>query len=295
MDKIRRKRKFSIRMLVQLLFAAVTNGYIFGFFKGKIYQGNLKKLCVPGLNCYSCPGALGACPLGAFQNAMAAADFKIPFYLLGFFIAAGAFFGRFICGWLCPFGLFQELLYKIPFIKKLKNLPGHSVLKYLKYFLLTVFVILLPFAVRNFIGYGQPWFCKYICPSGTLSGWLLMLGDSGLAAAAGFLFSWKSFLLVAIILLSILSYRPFCKYICPLGALYGLFHPIAFYKISVNHQKCTGCGACHRECPMDIPVNKTPKSPECIRCGRCTKICPHGALSMGLGTIKQHTKRTYPR
>ena len=82
--------------------------------QGRIWQGPSKQVCVPGLNCYSCPGALGACPIGSLQSFMSGAVLRFPFYVLGLMILFGLILGRRICGWLCPFGLVQELLYKIP-------------------------------------------------------------------------------------------------------------------------------------------------------------------------------------
>ena len=73
--------------------------------KGNIYKGDLKGMCVPGLNCYSCPGAIGACPLGSLQSALLNSKFKTPYYILGLLIIFGALLGRVVCGFLCPFGL----------------------------------------------------------------------------------------------------------------------------------------------------------------------------------------------
>lgn len=272
----------NIRLFVQIIFTAVTNGYVVGFAKGKIYQGKLKTVCVPGLSCYSCPGALASCPLGAFQAVLGSYDYKFSFYIFGFFMVVGVFFGRFICGWLCPFGLFQDLIYKIPFVKKTKNLPGHNYLKYLKYFIFLGFVVIIPLFVVDIIGQGEPGFCKYICPSGTLmGGWTLVILDEGIRSATGWLFAWKSFLLLFLILLSIWVYRPFCKYLCPLGAIYGCFNPISFYKIKIDDQKCIRCQVCQKSCPMDIPVYDLPNNAECIRCGACKKNCPTKAITIG--------------
>ena len=107
-----------LRLTVQLLFTIVTNGYMYGFLGGKIYQGSLKYICVPGLNCYSCPGAVAACPIGALQALLNQRGFQVPFAALGFFFIFGSVLGRFVCGWLCPFGLVQDLLHKIPLFKK---------------------------------------------------------------------------------------------------------------------------------------------------------------------------------
>ena len=207
-----------LRLLFQIAYTVVTNGYAYGFLSGKIYKGQLKYACVPGLNCYSCPGALGSCPLGALQNALAQRNVEIPFAVLGFLFVFGSFFGRFVCGWMCPFGLFQDLLHKIPLFKKRKRLPGHAVLKYGKYVMLFGLVILGSAVL--FTGFVKvPAFCKYVCPSGTLMGALpLMAADENLRLQAGGLFWWKVAVLAGIILLSIKVYRPFCQYLCPLGA-----------------------------------------------------------------------------
>ena len=287
--------KKRLRLIVQVVFTALTNGYAQGFVQGRIFTGPTKAYCVPGLNCYSCPGALGACPIGSLQAVLGSRNYKMAFYVVGFLTVVGAVFARFVCGWLCPFGLVQDLLYKIPFVKKLRKLPGDRWLKWLKYVLLVGFVIILPLFAVDIIGQGQPWFCEYICPSGTLlAGIPLLAANPALRAAAGWLFSWKLLILVVLVFLSILVYRPFCRYLCPLGAIYGLFNPIAFYRLKVDEHKCTHCGACRRACKLDIPVDKTPNSPECIRCGDCKRACPHGAIcstfSRGRGSIEEESK-----
>lgn len=279
MNKIREGK----RRIVQLIATALSNGYIMGFVNGTIYQGKGKKLCVPGLNCYSCPGALGSCPIGSLQAVISSSEHRFSFYMAGFFLFVGSLLGRFVCGWLCPFGLFQELLYKIPFFRKRKSLPGHSYLKYLKYVILVVFVIILPMFVVDIIGQGDPWFCKWICPAGTLEGgWLLAIKNPGIREAIGFLFTWKSIILIIVILLSIYVYRPFCKYLCPLGAIYGFFNRIAIYQLTVNEDACTKCGVCTKACPMEVQVPEKPYSAECIRCGVCKSACPHQAIHMGM-------------
>lgn len=268
-----------LRTWVQLGFTALTNGYAAGFVNGNIFKGPTKALCLPGLNCYSCPGALGSCPIGSLQAVLASRDYKFSFYIVGFLLVVGAFLGRFVCGWLCPFGLVQDLLYKIPFVKKLRKLPGDKWLKYLKYVVLALFVVILPLTALDIIGQGQPWFCKYICPSGTLFGGIpLIAANPLLRGALGWLFTWKMAILVVLVLLSVLVYRPFCRYLCPLGAIYGFFNGVALYRYAIDEHKCTHCGACRQACKLDIPVDKTPNSPECIRCGDCKKACPHGAI-----------------
>ena len=273
---------------IQAAATLLTNIHIPNLLKGKIYQGNVKTMCVPGLNCYSCPAATGACPIGAFQAVVGSSKFKFTYYITGFFILLGVLLGRFICGFLCPFGWFQDLLHKIPGKKfstaKLKPL------RYLKYVILVVFVILLPAFVTNSLGMGDPFFCKYICPQGVLEGAIpLALANSGIRAALGHLFTFKFTILALFIILSILFYRPFCKWICPLGAIYSLFNKVSFLKIQVDHEKCVGCQKCSRVCKMDVNVVDTPNHPECIRCRECMKACPTDAICYhyGFSTKKQ--------
>ena len=232
---------------------------------------------MPGLNCYSCPAATGACPIGAFQAVIGSSRFKFSYYVTGFFILLGVTLGRFICGFLCPFGWFQDLLHKIP--GKKFSTAGLKPLRYLKYMILIVFVILLPLLVTNSIGMGDPFFCKYICPQGVLEGAIpLSLGNAAIRSALGKLFSWKCFILITVVVLSILFYRPFCKWICPLGAIYSLFNKVSLLNIKVEESKCIGCGQCSKVCKMDVDVCKHPDHPECIRCGACIKACPKDAI-----------------
>jgi len=271
-----------LRAGVQLVWTALCNGYLAGFFKGTIYSGPLKGVCVPGLNCYSCPGALGACPVGSFQAMLTGMEPRFPSYVLGFLIAFGAVLGRFVCGWLCPFGLVQDTLHKVPVQGKRRGLPGDRTLRLLKYAVLALFVVALPLCVRDeLLNVSDPWFCKYICPSGTLlGGWPLLAANESLRGAAGALFAWKSALLIGIVALSVWTYRPFCKYLCPLGAVYGFFNPFALLGLSVDRGACVDCGACARACPMDVKMPALPDSAECIRCGKCAQSCPTGAVRM---------------
>lgn len=292
MDKKKRTNEWG-RHRVQILWAFLSNSYLAGFAKGKIYQGKLKNLCVPGLNCYSCPGALGSCPVGAMQAVVGSWNFKLTFYVAGFLMFTGALTGRFVCGWLCPFGLIQDLLHKIPFPKKIGIFPGDRFLRKLKYVIFLVFVILMPMFVVDLLGQGAPYFCKLICPAGTLEGGLpLVLLNKGMRGAIGWLYAWKNVLLVVILVLSVIIYRPFCKYICPLGAVYSLFQPISVFRYRVDQELCTHCGACAKACKMQVDPVKSPNHPECIRCGQCKKVCPTGALDYNVGKFRKYKKKT---
>ena len=277
--------------IIQALATLATNANLKGFFEGRIYTGNTKVACVPGLNCYSCPGAVGSCPIGSLQAVIGSKKFSISYYVFGIMILIGALLGRLVCGLLCPFGFVQDLLYKIPTPKFKIPEKIDRPLRALKYIILLVFVILLPMFLTNQFGLGAPYFCKLICPAGTLGGALPLLAtNEGLRATIGFLFFWKLSILIVIVALSIFTYRPFCKYICPLGAFYSFFNKIGFYKMEFVQDKCVNCGLCEKSCKMDINVRANPNSLECIRCGACTAACRHDALVMtyaGFGKKKE--------
>ena len=270
----------NIRLTIQLLFTILTNGYLYGFLSGKICQGRSKYACVPGLNCYSCPGAVASCPIGALQALLNQNGFQIPFGVLGFFFLFGSLLGRTVCGWLCPFGLVQDLLHRIPVFQKRKRLPFHRILIYGKYAVL-LFLVCIG-SMFLFGGFARiPAFCKYLCPSGTLLGALPLLSANGLLRSQiGGLFFWKLGILIVILVLSVKIFRPFCQYLCPLGAIYGWFNRFSLVQIHWEEEACISCGACQKACPVDLSAHEFSRSPECIRCGRCVSACPARCLHL---------------
>lgn len=292
--KKQRRLSEKYRHWIQALWFAFTNGYARGYVTGKIYTGGTKAICVPGLNCYSCPGALGACPIGSLQAIIGNNTYRVSLYVFGFISLFGVFLGRVVCGFLCPFGLVQDLIYKIPFFVKKKNLPGHKFLKYLRYVVLIVFVILLTSLVKDVTGTGSPWYCEWICPSGTLlAGVPLIIMNPEFQAAIGFQFWWKFSILIVILLGSLVYYRPFCKYLCPLGAIYGVFNPVSTYRLTIDHNKCVKCGMCQKACGMDIRTFENPNSTECIRCLKCASACPVGAIDSTWNIARKKTEARY--
>lgn len=277
----RHRLSLSPRRVLQLAAAALFNGYAAGFQKGRIFTGGSKALCVPVLNCYSCPGALGACPIGALQTALGARH-HFPFYVLGTLMLFGVLLGRAVCGLLCPFGLVQDLLHKIPVPKCSVPRRLDRPARRIKYVVLAVLVLLLPAFLTTDTGIVPPLFCKYLCPAGTLEGGVpLLLSDPNLRKVAGALFGWKALVLAAIFIASTSVYRPFCKYLCPLGAFYALFNRFSFFQMRLDRGRCVGCGKCEDACPMQVEVTRDINSPECIRCGVCKSVCPTGAVSSG--------------
>ena len=278
---------------VQAAAALLTNLHLPNFFKGRLYQGAGKAVCVPGLNCYSCPAASGACPIGAFQAVVGSSKFRFSYYITGTLILLGVLLGRFICGFLCPFGWFQELLHKLP-TKKLSTRKLRP-LTYLKYAVLLVMVVLLPALAVNEVGMGDPFFCKYLCPQGVLEGAIpLSLTNAGIRAALGTLFTRKLSILLAVAVLSVVFYRPFCKWLCPLGAFYALLNKVSLFQMQVDPNKCISCGKCAKACQMDVDITKTPNHTECIRCGMCVRACPTHAVAFryGFGNGRQNTTKT---
>ncbi len=272
------------RRLVQLYSALLHNAYIKGFIDGKIYTGNAKYACVPGFNCYSCPGAVGSCPLGSIQNALASAGHRAGWYVLGIILLFGVILGRTICGWLCPLGLIQELLHRIPTPKLKKNRVTRA-LSWLKYVILVVFVIAIPLWYGLRYQIPLPGFCKYICPAGTFEGAMGHLanpGNTSYYSMLGILFTRKFVIMLVIGLACIFCYRSFCRFICPLGAIYGLFNRFGVIGVKVDASRCNGCGACVRHCGMDV---RRVGDHECIQCGKCMDVCAQGAISLRAGRI----------
>ncbi|MDO4482978.1 MAG: 4Fe-4S binding protein [Clostridia bacterium] len=268
------------RKALQMAAFGFTNADLGNFARGVINKGPWKKFCAPGMNCYSCPAARFACPIGALQAVGGSMNFRFSFYVVGFLLAVGVLIGRLVCGFLCPFGLLQELLHKIP----TKKFHLWKPLRYVKYVFLAVMVFLLPVMATDFLGMGDPWYCRLICPVGTLEGGIpLLAANESLQRLAGPLFWWKIFLLAVTVVFSVLICRFFCKVGCPLGAFYGLLNRFSAYHLEVDDDKCIRCGRCERECPMEIDPTKTPNSPECIRCGHCRAICPAEAICFRFG------------
>ncbi len=273
-----RRHKPSKRKLIQVYAALLYNANIKGFIAGDIYRGATKFMCVPGLNCYSCPGAVGACPLGALQNALAASGTRAPAYVFGIIILLGLILGRTVCGFLCPVGLGQELLYKIK-TPKLRKSKFTYILSYLKYIVLVVLAVAIPLMFDKASGATVPGFCKYICPAGTFGGALTLIvnpNNDSTFMRLGSLFTWKFGVLVVFMVASVFIFRFFCRFFCPLGAIYGFFSKIALLGVKLDKNKCTDCGLCVNACKMDI---KRVGDHECIQCGECISVCPTKAIS----------------
>lgn len=261
------------RIATQFFWTFASNCYVHNFATGFLYKGKTKFLCAPGLNCYSCPAAVFACPLGSLQSCFG--DLGTLAYVAGIILAFSILLGRKICGFFCPFGLLQDLLHKIPG-KKFNNRLIPQEASKIKYFILAIFVVAIP-AITSLNFMTLPAFCKFICPQGILQGAIpISAVNSQIRASLGIYFWIKICVTLTILVLSVMILRPFCKFLCPLGAIYGLFNRFCLANVKVMEEKCTGCGACVASCEMNcLKINDS----ECIRCNKCKNACSFHAIN----------------
>ena len=269
-----------IRLLTQIASYIASHCYFKSIFVTKnIYQGPLRATCVPFLTCYSCPLATFSCPIGTFQHYSAIR--RIPFLDIAHVSIVALVVGRMACGWLCPFGLIQDLLYKIKSIK-IKIYPS---LLYIKYFSLVGLVIIIPYIT------GVTWFSR-LCPYGMLEAgipWVFwnpisptthqpMIGPN----AVGGMYVVKFIILAVFLVLFVVSKRPFCRIACPLGVIFSFFNRISLLRMEViNPETCSHkCNLCLDLCPMEIKISDDPNSGECIRCLKCMK-CKKVIIGIG--------------
>jgi ferredoxin-type protein NapH len=243
---------------VQAFSALAMNSYV--------TQNATKGVPCLGLNCYACPTAAFACPIGALQNF--AVRRTIPLYVLGVVGLAGVLIGRASCGWLCPFGWLQDLLYRIK-VPKLR-LPNRF--NWTRYVVLAVLVFIIPYFS------GEPWFSK-LCPAGTLeAGIPMLLLAPELRSMAHGLYAVKIAILASFLGWMTVTKRPFCRWVCPLGAMWSPFNPVSTFRLEVNDGLCKHCNHCQEVCPTDINIYDNPNSSACIRCLACARECPQNAI-----------------
>ena len=248
------------RTVVQAISALVLNSY----FTQRITSG----LPCPALNCYACPAASFACPIGSIQHFIGRR--KLPLYVLGTVGLVGLLVGRGSCGWFCPFGWFQELVYKLPTPKL--RLPNRF--NWTRYVVLAGLVVGAPYITR------EPWFCK-LCPAGTLeAGIPIVLLEVGVRHLVGTLYWIKLTILGAFLAWINVTRRPFCRWVCPLGTLWSPLNPVSSFHLDVDQDTCIRCNRCQTVCPVDIRVYEDPATGVCIRCLECIHVCPVNCISV---------------
>jgi polyferredoxin len=228
-------------------------------------------MCSPVFHCYACPLATFACPIGIIAQFSALHIF--PFVAVGLLVATGAVFGSLICGWVCPFGYLQDLTAKVPTPKF--DLPKFT--GYFRYVMLIGTVLLIPYL----FGEGHPLFVCRICPAGALEAAVPTMAGQ---AIAGETVIWPNALKLTILIVFLIAIffikRPWCRVLCPLGAIFSLFNRVSAFFLRFNAEACTHCERCHKLCEYGIEPEKTPNDLRCIRCLECTKCSPD-ALTLG--------------
>lgn len=218
----------------------------------------------------------GICPFGAvetFHSWITTGKFIHHTGAGNSFIALGLlltliFTGAFFCGWICPFGTVQELIGKIGkkiFGKKYNNIIPKTVDSVLRYFKYIFLVFILFQTARTF-----KLVFENVDPYYTLFNiWSDEIAVSGYIVLAVF------------VALSFIIERPYCRYVCPLGAINGIFNIKSLFTIKRDEHTCISCGACDRACPVGIKVSKVEevKDTACIRCMKCVISCPVNAKS----------------
>jgi ferredoxin-type protein NapH len=252
-----------IRIKFQLAFAFILN---LGIFQWHF-------ICFPVLNCHSCPVSIFSCPIGVIGQFASLS--LIPLSVIGLIAVAGLFAGRILCGWVCPFGLVQDLVYKIPYIKF--HVPAWS--RFIKYGIFLVLVILVPIVFSPAFAL---YFCR-LCPVATIESaipWAIMNGTTDL-----FSLGIRLAVLFVIIILIMGHHRFFCKVICPLGASLSLFNRFAAI-FPQRNSDCIDCGVCNKVCPMETTPGERKfgvydnRAEECISCLECRKKCPTEAIRL---------------
>jgi len=222
-------------------------------------------VCGPFFYCYGCPAAAFACPIGVLQHYAALEQF--PFYALGTLGLFGLTLGRFWCGWACPFGMVQDLVLWIRRRQDFVKLPRVGWTK----FLVLGVVLFLAWLATDTL------FCK-VCPAGSL---FAAIPQWFVSPELPFgLFFYIHLLTLAISLVAFfLIGRFWCRYLCPLGAIFGAFNPSSILKVKVDFSKCNGCRQCLEVCPVKIEeLEDVENSTDCTRCGRCIEACQAKAL-----------------
>lgn len=238
----------------------------------------MHSLCSPVFHCYSCPLATFACPIGILANF--GAVHMIPYVALGTLFIVGALVGSTICGWVCPFGLVQDLLAKIPTPKW--QIP--SWMGYFRYVVLLGLVGIIPYLY----GEGHALFFCRLCPAGALEA--AIPNTAGLAIA-GKTIVWPSAvkltILVAFLGAALFTWRPWCTVFCPLGAIYGLFNSVSLFFVRYDPEECNDCDRCRKLCRYRGPDERRGTTQRCIRCMDCMQC-----NALGVGTIfsKKKTK-----
>jgi len=191
--------------------------------------------------------------------------------LIGLVLAGNAF-----CGWICPFGAVQD---GINWVRRKLRLPEvtlpervDSILRYGRFVTLALIVYMS-------MSTAKLWFADYD-PYRTLFSlhWLYAFNLATM---------WPALVILGAVLgLSLLVERAWCRYLCPLGGVLSVFGHLSILRIRRSEDSCKGCALCESPCPVGLKVataNPT-VSTNCVGCLECVEACPrHGALTLQIG------------
>ena len=187
---------------------------------------------------------------------------------LCFFLALAFVGNKLICGWACPFGALQELIFSLPILKnmKQKKIPfwfSNGIRS-----LLFATMLLMLFGIVG----GQKGYVLYH-PLNPFNIFNLELEGTVMTIAV-----------TTYLVLSFVTYRPFCSFICPFGLASWGIERISINKVRVDHEACTNCKACYKACPNNSIKDRVEKAKfptDCFSCARCLNLCPVDAITYG--------------
>ncbi|UCC94646.1 MAG: 4Fe-4S binding protein [Candidatus Omnitrophota bacterium] len=198
-------------------------------------------VCNRGVSCQNCPLSFGICPVGTSQRLAFIKHFPFYFTLL-LIIITGAVFGTLMCGWACPLGFIQDLFGVSPFRKLIIS----NKLKRARYIFLFLAAILAFLELRF----------RFLSTRG-----IEVFHE--VTVIGGFLFLSTALFIK----------RPFCRFVCPAGLIYGKMNALSPFKVILNTERCTGCGECSAACIMNIKPMREVNSDLCVKCFNCKKTC----------------------